>query len=57
MVLNGTKRGQMGSNRANRPERSKIGPNADKRGQLGQNLLMVDDCPRDGDHPRDSYFP
>ena len=31
--------------------------NGDKRGQLGQNHFKDCDCPRDGEHPRDSYFP
>ena len=64
MGLNCVKQGQTGPNGAKLgqtgpigPKQCKMGPNGDKRGQLGQNLLKDDDCLRDGDHPRDSYFP
>ena len=30
----------------------KIGPNGDKRSNIGQNLFKDGDCPRDGDYPR-----
>ena len=67
MGLNGTKGDLRGLNWPNWAEPCQTGSfganwgqteqNGDKRGQLWQNLLKDDDCLRDGDHPRDSYFP
>ena len=50
MGLNGANRGHMEQNGP------KKGPNEDKMGHIGQNLLKDGDCPRNGDHPRDSSF-
>ena len=64
MRLNCVKQGQTGPNGAKWGQTGPIGPkqckmetNGDKRGQLGQNLFKDGDCLRDGDHPRDRYFP
>ena len=51
MGPNAAKRGET------RPNGAKMWTNGDKKGQSGQNLLKDGDCPRYGDHPRDSYCP